>query len=244
MKSEKRWENGSFTNPDPKIRREAIQELKTAMDLAYELNTNMVSCCPLIDGHNFNFEVDYLSQWGWLEKGIKEGALHRDDIKISLEYKLNECRNVNILADMGRSLYLCERVDLPNVGVTMDVGHALMARETPAEVMTIAAQSGRLFYVHFNDNDRYWDWDMIPGSVNFWDLLEVIYYLEKLDWEGWFSYDVMTRDGDRVETMSATIANVENAQKFLHKIGINTIDNWIKEKSSAETFKSLIEMML
>ena len=44
--------------------------------------------------------------------------------------------------------------------------------------------------------------------------------------------------------MQAGIENVINAKKFLHKIGINTIDNWIKEKSSAETFKSLIEMML
>lgn len=244
VKSEKRWEKGSFTSPDPQIRHQAVNAMKTAMDLAVELDTNMISCCPLIDGHNFNFEVNFLEQWGWLEEGIREAASHRNDVKVSLEYKLNECRNFNILADMGRSLYLCERVGLPNVGVTMDVGHALMARETPAEVMSIAAQSGRLFYVHFNDNDRYWDWDMIPGSINFWDLLEVLYYVEKLDWEGWFSYDIVVRDGDIRDTMQAGIQNVMNAQKFLHKIGINTIDNWIKNQSSSETFRSLIEMML
>lgn len=244
VKSEKRWEKGSFTAPDPQVRRQAVNAMKTAMDLAIELDTNMISCCPLIDGHNFNFEVNYLEQWGWLEEGIREAASHRADIKVSLEYKLNECRNFNILGDMGRSLYLCERVGLPNIGVTMDVGHALMARETPAEVMSIAAQSDRLFYVHFNDNYRYWDWDMVPGSVNFWDLLEVLYYLDKLDWEGWFSYDIVVRDGGIGDTMQAGIENVINAKKFLHKIGINTIDNWIKEKSSAETFKSLIEMML
>lgn len=244
VKSQKRWENGSFTNPDPAIRRQAIEELQTAMDLAVELGTQMVSCCPLIDGHNFNFEVNYLDQWGWLEEGIRSGASYREDVKLSLEYKLNECKNANILADMGRSLYLCERVGLPNVGITMDIGHALMARETPAEALCLASLSNRLFYVHFNDNDRYWDWDMLPGSVNLWDMLEVLYYLEKLDWQGWFSYDVVVRDGDIGQTMAAAIANVQNGQKLLKKMGVEKIDDLIRNKSSAETFQYLIEVLL
>src|SRR4030042_3478126 len=96
VKSEKRWEKGSFTNPDSQIREQAVKSMWTAMDLAVELGTDMVSCCPLIDGHNFNFEVNYLDQWAWLEEGIKRGASHRSDVKVSLESKLNECRNANI----------------------------------------------------------------------------------------------------------------------------------------------------
>lgn len=244
VKSEKRWEKGSFTNPDPQIREQAVKSMWAAMDLAVELGTDMVSCCPLIDGHNFNFEVNYLDQWAWLEEGIKRGASHRSDVRVSLEYKLNECRNANILADMGRSLYLCERIGLPNVGVTMDVGHAIMARETPAEVLSIASLSNRLFYVHFNDNDRYWDWDMLPGSVNLWDLLEVVYYLKKLDWKGWFSYDIVVRDGGIVETMAAGIANVLNAEKLIEKIGMEVIEDWISNRSTAYTLQSLIEALL
>jgi len=244
VKSEKRWEKGSFTNPDPKIRDQAVKSLWAAMDLAVELGTDMVSCCPLIDGHNFNFEVNYLDQWSWLEEGLKLGASHRSDVKVSLEYKLNECRNANILADMGRSLYLCERVGLANVGITMDVGHALMARETPAEVMCIASLSDRLYYVHFNDNDRYWDWDMLPGSVNLWDMLETLYYLEKLNWNGWFSYDIMVRDGNIVDTMASSIANVNIGQKLIDKIGVKKIDDLINNRSSGDTFQTLMEAFL
>lgn len=244
VKSEKRWGKGSFTNPDREIRSQAIKEMHTAMDLAAELGTDMISCCPLIDGHNFNFEVDYLNQWAWLEEGIREGASYRSDIKVSLEYKLNESRNANILADMGRSLYLCEHLGLPNLGVTMDVGHAIMARETPAEVLCIASLSNRLFYVHFNDNDRYWDWDMLPGSVNFWDMLETIYYLDKLDWSGWFSYDIVVRDGEIVDTMASAIANVQIGQKIIEKIGITKIDDLIQNKSSGDTFQYLLEALL
>ena len=78
--------------------------MKFAMDLAAELDTTMITCCPLIDGHNYNFQVDYLKQWAWLEEGIAAAAKHRDDIRISLEYKLNESRNYCILGDMGRTL--------------------------------------------------------------------------------------------------------------------------------------------
>lgn len=87
VKGQKKWQGGSFTSPDPQLRREAVNDLKTALDLAAELGSEMVTCCPLIDGHNYNFQVDYLKQWGWLEEGIAEGARHRTDVRLTLEYK-------------------------------------------------------------------------------------------------------------------------------------------------------------
>lgn len=244
VKRAKKWQSGSFTAPDPQLRRGAVQELKTAMDLAAELGAGMVSCCPLIDGHNYSFQADYLKQWRWLEEGIGEGASHRSDIRLSLEYKLNESRNYNVLADMGRTLYLCERMGLPNVGVTVDVGHALIAKETPAEVMCLAAQADRLFYVHFNDNARDWDWDMLPGAINPWDLFEVVFYLDRLEWEGWLSYDVVTRTGDVVESMSASIALVEMAVEMLDKIGRERLQRLIEEGVPARTLEQLVRALL
>ena len=40
VKQEKRWQRGSFTNPDPDIRRQAVQEMRVAMDLAVEFGTD------------------------------------------------------------------------------------------------------------------------------------------------------------------------------------------------------------
>lgn len=244
VKSQDRWQTGSFTAPDPKLRGQAVAEMKIAMDLAVELGTDMITCCPLIDGHNYNFQVDYLKQWGWLEEGIAEAAAYRDDVRISLEYKLNESRNYCVLGDMGRTLYLCERVDAPHVGVTMDVGHALIAKETPAEVMSIAALADRLFYVHFNDNAREWDWDLLPGSVNLWDLVEMVFYLDRMGWDGWLSYDVVTRDGDQVEQMSASIAIVNTAVELLDKLGREKLQGFIEEGIPAKTFLHLVRSLL
>jgi xylose isomerase len=244
VKSQKKWQRGSFTAPEPELRQEAVADMKTAMDLAAEFGTSMITCCPLIDGHNYNFQVDYLKQWQWLEEGIDEAAQYRDDIRISLEYKLNESRNYCILGDMGRTLYLCERLGYAHVGVTMDVGHALIAKETPAEALSIAAQADRLFYVHFNDNAREWDWDMLPGSVNLWDLVEMMAYLDRLDWNGWLSYDVATRDGDQVSQMEASIALVNMAHELLDKLGREKLQSLIEEGVPAETYTYLMASLL
>jgi len=244
VKGDKHWQTGSFTSPDPKLRAQAVAEMKVAMDLAAELNAGMITCCPLIDGHNYNFEADYLKQWPWLEEGIGEAARHRSDVKISLEYKPNESRNYVILGDMGRTLWLCERLGFAHIGVTMDVGHALVAKETPAEAMCLAAQANRLFYIHFNDNGREWDWDMLPASVNLWDTLEMIYYMDRLNWEGWLSYDVMTRDGNTVEAIEATISIVNDAQELLYKIGRQKIDQFVGEGIPARAFRHLVHSLL
>ncbi len=244
VKTEKIWQEGSFTAPKPEVRAKAVANLKTAMDLAAAFGTDMVTCCPLIDGHNYHFQADYLQQWGWLEAGIAEAAHHRRDIRISLEYKLNESRNYCVLGDMGRALYLCEHLGLPNVGVTMDVGHALIARETPAEVLALAHQAGRLFYVHLNDNARDWDWDMIPGTVSFWDLIEMLYYMDRINWDGWVAYDVNSRQSTPIESMSATIAIVKMAEQLLRRMGIEEIEGFIAEGNPATAYTHLFRSLL
>lgn len=244
VKAAKKWQYGSFTSPDPQLRADAVADMKTALDLAAEFGAEMITCCPLIDGHNYNFQVDYVKQWEWLEEGIAEAAGHRDDVRISLEYKPNESCNYCILGDMGRTLYLCERLGLPNVGVTMDVGHALVALETPAEMLCLAHQAGRLFYVHFNDNARDWDWDMLPGSVNLWDVVEMLFYLDRLHWRGWLAYDVLTRAGDQVEQMSAAISIVKTCQQLLDKIGRDRLEQFITDGIPARTFDHLVRSLL
>jgi xylose isomerase len=244
VKSAKKWQTGSFTSSDSQLRADAVADMRIVMDLAAELDAWMITCCPLIDGHNYCFQADYTKQWQWLEAGIAEAARYRSDVKISLEYKLNESRNYVILGDMGRTLYLCEKLALPNVGVTMDVGHALVAKETPAAMLALAAHAGRLFYVHFNDNGREWDWDMLPGSVNLWDLIEMVFYLDRLDWDGWLAYDVLTRDGDPLETMNATIAIMKAAEALLDKLGRDKLEALIAEGIPARALEYLVTSLL
>jgi xylose isomerase len=240
VKAEAKWRHGSLTSPDPAVRAEAVQYLKTAMDLASELGADLVSCCPLIDGHNYPFQVDYADQWRWLVEGVREAARYRPEVRLSLEYKLNESRNYIVLGNMGQALHLCDEVGLANVGVTMDVGHALIAKETPAAMVCLAAEAGRLFYIHFNDNGREWDWDMIPASVNLWDVVETLYYLDRLGWAGWFSYDVINRDGDALRTQQAALRSMRAAEYLLAKLGREELAALIRAGDPARTMEHLM----
>ncbi len=240
VKGEAKFRHGSFTSPDPAIRAEAVQYVKTGMDLAAELGAGQVTCCPLIDGHNYSFQVDYLEQWHWLVEGVRQAAQHRPDVRVSLEYKLNESRNFVVLGNMGQALHLCQQVGLPNVGVTLDVGHALIARETPAASVCLAADAGRLFYVHWNDNGREWDWDMIPASVNLWDTIETLYYLDRLGWQGWFSYDVINRDSDPVATQQATLRAMHAVERLLDKLGRVELGRLIHSGDPAQAMEFLL----
>ena len=245
VKGDDKWRTGSFASAEPAIRADAIRDLKSSMDLAAELGANMVTCCPLIDGHNYPFQVDYVDQWHWLVEAVREGAQHRPDVRLSMEFKINEARNYCLLADSGRALHLCHQVGLDNVGVTYDLGHALVAREAPAATAALVADAGKLFYMHFNDNDRDWDWDMIPGSVHVWDLIETLHYLNRMDWDGWFCYDVLTRSGDDVVGIQATtLAVMAAASKLLDKMGRERLDELITRGSPHESVAFLWESLL
>ena len=85
---------------------------------------------------------------------------------------------------------------------------------------------------------------MLPGSVNLWDLVEMAFYLDRLDWEGWLAYDVLTRDGDPVKTMEATIAIVQTAEALLDKLSREKLQAFIDEGIPAHAFEYLVRSLL
>lgn len=244
IKSEADFKYGAFTNPDKAIRKKTVSYLKTAMDIAVDLGTDMISVCPLIDGFDHAFQVDHTKQWQWLLAALKEAASHRSDVRISIEYKPFESRNHIVLPSMSKTLLACEQVGLTNVGVTMDVGHAISGGENPAAELALGHSLNRLFYVHFNDNDRRWDWDTLPGSVNLWETVETLYYIRKLNWSGWFAYDVFTRHGDPAEALEATFKIMDDLNAFIDKLGMDTLEQMTQQQEPAAAYRKLIRAML
>ncbi|WP_298812813.1 sugar phosphate isomerase/epimerase [uncultured Roseibium sp.] len=244
IKTEDKFREGSFTHRDPGIRRETVAYLKRAMDMSVELGANMITVCPLIDGWDFSFQADHIQQWRWAIEAFSEAAHHRSDVKLSIEYKAFESKNHIILPSMGKTLHLCERVGAENIGVTMDVGHALIAGECPAAELAIASEAGRLFYVHFNDNDRGADWDMLPASVHLWQTLETLHYMRRIGYDGWVAYDVFTRSGDNAEAIAATFEIMENLEKLLDKIGEKTLFAAQASGVPAQAYRDLIRGLL
>lgn len=204
VKGEEKWRFGSFSNPNPAIRKEAVKYLKTAMDAAAELGCNIVTTALLNDGADYPFELNYIRAFNDCLDGIREAAEHRSDVKISLEYKASEPRAHCLFNNAGKMAYFCHLTGKDNVGVTLDTGHALQAQEIPADSAAFLGTTGKLFYVHVNDNFRNWDWDMVPGTINLWDQIEFALYLKKLGYNSWITADVFPQRHDPIRIMEKT----------------------------------------
>lgn len=202
VKTEDKWRTGSFSSPNPEIRSEAVAYLKRAMDCAVELGCNTVTTSLLNDGSDYPFEVDYIRAFEHTREAILEAAEYRSDIRISLEYKASEPRVHCLLNNAGKMASLCMLIGKPNVGVTLDVGHALQCMEIPADSAAFLFLTKRLFHVHLNDNNRVWDWDLLPGTHNLLQQVEFFLYLKRLGYGDWLVADVYPQRHDPVRFMT------------------------------------------
>lgn len=243
VKRDPKWRYGSFTAKDPVIRADAVRDMKAAMDLAADLRVDKVTCCPLIDGHDYVFQMDYGQAWRWFVRSIREAARHRSDIRISMEYKMSEPRVRTILPNVGRALYLCDQVGLPNVGVTLDIGHAIQAGENPAESLALLAEGGIPVYIHTNDNPGDWDWDMLPASVHLWEWLELFYYLQEMDYQGWMAMDIMPKQMEPLATFEAAIQILEGLEELAGRMDRERVEELRARGSPAEVHAYLMELV-
>jgi xylose isomerase len=244
LKSEPKFHLGALTSKDPGIRAEAVQYLKSGMDWAAELGVNLITVCPLSDGHDYPFEINYSQTWRWLVECLAEAAEYRPEVRLSVEYKQSEPRARVIVPNAGVVLYLCEKIGLDNIGLTVDTGHALYVAETPAQMVSLAASANRLFLVHINDNYRNWDWDLMPGTVNYWDWLETLLVLDEIGYDSWLVSDVFPARTDPIETLSASYRAIQYAEKLLDKFGREKLRELIRRREVIQIFDELQKLML
>ncbi len=244
IKAEPKFHQGALTAIDPGVRAEAVQYIRTGMDWAAELGTNLVTVCPLSDGHDYPFEIDYRDAWRWLVDGYGEAAAYRPDVELSIEYKQSEPRARVIVPNAGTTLLLCEQIGLDNVGITIDTGHALYAAETTAQSIALAAFANRLSLIHINDNYRNWDWDLMPGTVNYWDWLEAMLMLDEVGYDGWLVSDVFPSRTDPVRTLSYSYRAIVNAERFLDRFGRDRLREMVQQRDVIAVYDEFQKMMI
>jgi len=211
---------GSFTNPDPGIRRETHRLVTAAAEVVRYFGADYVKLWPGQDGWDYPFQVDHGALWKASLDGVGQLASENPDLRFVIEYKPREPRVHMSFDSVARTLLGIEKIGLPNVGILLDFGHALFGGESAADAAQLAIDYGRLFGMDVNDNLRGWDDDMVAGTVHPIELFEFFYTLRRNGWEGVWQLDQFPFREDSVEAARLAIAFLKQVERALDRLDV------------------------
>jgi xylose isomerase len=238
------YQMGSFTNPDPAVRRKAIDLGKKAIEIAHQLDAKYVKFWPGQDGFDYPFQADYARLWDYSVEGIGEVARTDPSQQFAIEYKLKEPRVSIFFSSAARTLLAIEDMGVDNVGIVLDLGHSLFAKETPADVVQLVSRRGKLVSVEVNDNWRAWDDDMAVASVHLIETLEFMYALRKINWQGPILLDQFPFREDPVRAAQASIQTIRGLDSLLDRIDLKALDAAQNRQDALEAQRIVMDMLI
>jgi L-rhamnose isomerase/sugar isomerase len=161
---EPQYRLGSVCNPDPDVRRSAVEHLLECVAIAEETRSDAISLW-LADGTNYPGQD---SLWERRERLVETlagvYAAMPDGLELLVEYKFYEpAFYATDLADWGSALALCQELG-PRARVLVDLGHHAHGVNIE-QIVALLRRGDRLGGFHFNDR-KYGDDDLIVGSID------------------------------------------------------------------------------
>lgn len=214
----RRFQLGSFTNPDPAVRQAAVDLCRTGIEVAHQLSARYLKFWPGQDGHDYPFQVDHARLWDHQLEGVRQVVESDPQLQFAIEYKLKEPRGHMAFSTAARTLLGIEEIGAPNLGIVLDMGHSLFAKEVPADVLQLIHRRGRLVSVEVNDNLREWDDDMVVGSVHPVETLEFLWGLRLIGWQQPVLLDQFPFREDPVAAATLSIRAIEGMERILDRL--------------------------
>lgn len=231
---------GGLTSPDKKARDVALNNCKIALDMAEKINCSAVNFWFGQDGYDYSLQMDHLKALNNLVKLIGEIADYKPKVMIGIEYKIREPRNYCYISSMAKSILLIEKINRDNVGVIIDTGHALMAAENLSESIAMTkAFNVRLVGVHMNDNHGYWDDDMMVGSVRTLNVIEFLYWLERIGYSGYITLDMFPYRENGTEAAAETVEWIKKLRGLIEKFKLSEIEDLFNRNDGVSSMKYL-----
>ena len=209
---------GAFTNPDPAKRASAMEIMHGAAEAVRALGARYVKIWPGQDGFDYPFQVDYKELNRLAVEGMRDLARANPDLKFVIEYKPREPRTHMFWSSAAKTVLGIQAMDVDNVGVLLDFGHALFGGESPAEAAQLLIDHGLLWGMDVNDNYRGWDDDMVVGTVHITEVFEFFHTLRKNGWEGVWQLDQFPFREDVVDNARTSIRFLKALHRALDRL--------------------------
>lgn len=203
------YRSGSFSSADPALR-SAVKDLADeSVEVAKTLGARYVKFWPGQDGYDYPFQVDYSQLRRDGIGGIGDVARNHPDTTFAIEYKLKEPRTRLLWSTAAATLVNCLDAGVDNLGVVIDFGHSLFAKENPAEALHLLHSHGRLVDIELDDNYREWDDDLTAGALHLVETLEFLHGVRQIGWTEPLKLDLFPYREDRVSAVRESIATLE-----------------------------------
>jgi xylose isomerase len=203
-----------------------------------------VKLWPGQDGFDYPFQVDYRELWRLALDGVRAVADMDADIRVAIEYKAKEPRTHLTFSTAARTLLGIESLGRDDVGIVVDLGHSLFAKEAPADVLSLVHDHGRLFTIEVNDNWREWDDDLTVGSIHLIETLEFFLELRKIGWEEPILLDQFPFREDPVEAARTSIQTMRAIDATLDRIDLDALRSAQERQDALAAQSMLTELLL
>ncbi|OFW04040.1 MAG: hypothetical protein A3H96_08660 [Acidobacteria bacterium RIFCSPLOWO2_02_FULL_67_36] len=218
------WTNPKFRlggpcNPDPALRREALDEILKGVELCRLLKIPVLSVWPGSDGADYHFQIDYRQSLEWFTDALV--AVNRKcleyGVKLAIEPKPYEPRELYMIIPTAASAILVaeavnRRTSGSNCGLTIDYGHQKMEATTASTSCDLAEFAG--VPVHkFDINDARQgrnDQDLMFGTLSIPESVEYLYTTFIRNYRGYYSQDQFTYREDPTRAMERSMINFAN----------------------------------
>jgi xylose isomerase len=235
---------GAFTNPDAAVRRRALDICEQAVDVARGLGADTVKLWPGQDGFDYPFQSDYRELWRLELDGVRAVADMDPGVRVAIEYKSKEPRTHMSFSTAARTLVGLQTLGRDDVGIVVDLGHSLFAKETPADVLSLIDDHGKLFTIEVNDNWREWDDDLTVGSVHLIETLEFFQEVRKIGWDKPILLDQFPFREDPVEAARTSIQTIKQIDGALDRLDADALREAQRNQDALAAQRLVLDLLL
>ncbi len=160
--------DGAYTSNDPKCRKYAIERSLRCIDIARQLDTDLIVLWLAREGTYLRESKNGRRSFELLVEALDQMLAHDKKIRLAIEPKPNEPMDHAYIPTIGHALAIAQLTsDSKRVGCLIESAHAILAGLDPADEIDFAMLFGKLWSLHLNDqNGLKFDQDKPFGSSN------------------------------------------------------------------------------